>query len=88
MRRTNVSEENCSTTADKLRSLLGCELAPETLEACLLADRITRAFELATRDAVERMHAAGVATVGVDENRRIRWTLPDGSQTYEDPNGQ
>lgn len=55
-------------------------------EARRMADKMTAAFALATKDAVTRMHRAGVPTVGVDRaTGRLRWTLPDGSTTFERP---
>lgn len=55
-------------------------------EALQLADRLTRAFAAATKDAVTRLHAAGVPSVGVERTTgRLVWTLPDGTRTYEPP---
>ncbi len=55
-------------------------------DAHALADKMTQTFAEATKHAVERMHAAGVPTVGVErETGRIVWTWPDGTKTYEAP---
>lgn len=46
-----------------------------------LAAKMTETFSLAAQDAVERMHAAGVSTVGVDKDRNIVSRAPDGTKT-------
>lgn len=47
----------------------------------VLAAPITQTFGLATADAVRRLQALGVPTVGVDDQGNIVQRAPDGTKT-------